>query len=215
MTLIKTPSGVCPFHGDCFEGLASGAAMEKRWGQRGDTLPNDHPAWELEVGYIAQAHTLIQAFNAIARIAAPSLLFKLEAIVHPDDVVKYISPKESQLSYNPLLMALLWNSLATRQINLLSQTLVRRFKIHPETAWVNYVRSHDDIGWAFSDEDAALLGVNGRDHRRFLNEFYRGRFNSALPSMTGKPALGPMSPRPSTRVPSLTTATVFHLLVYS
>jgi len=47
--------GVCPFHGDCFEGLASGAAMEKRWRQRGDTLPNDHPAWELEVEYIAQA----------------------------------------------------------------------------------------------------------------------------------------------------------------
>lgn len=129
---------------------------------------------------LPQAHTLIQAFNAIARIAAPLLLFKSEAIVHPDDVVKYISPKESQLSYNPLLMALLWNSLATRQINLLSQALVRRFKIHPETAWVNYVRSHDDIGWGFSDEDAALLGVNGGDHRRFLNEFYRGNFEGSF-----------------------------------
>lgn len=47
--------GVCPFHGDCFEGLASGAAMEKRWGQSGDTLPKDHPAWELEAEYISQA----------------------------------------------------------------------------------------------------------------------------------------------------------------
>ena len=47
--------GVCPFHGDCFEGLASGVAIEKRWGQRGGTLPNDHPAWELEADYIAQA----------------------------------------------------------------------------------------------------------------------------------------------------------------
>ena len=129
---------------------------------------------------LPQAHALIQAFNAVARIAAPSLLFKSEAIVHPDDVVKYISPTESQLSYNSLLMALLWNSLATRKINLLSQALVKRFKIHPETAWVNYVRSHDDIGWGFSDEDAALLGVNGRDHRRFLNEFYRGRFDGSF-----------------------------------
>jgi hypothetical protein len=41
---------------------------------------------------------------------------------------------------------------------------------------VNYVRCHDDIGWTFSDEDAAKLGVNGNDHRSFLNEFYRGRF---------------------------------------
>jgi glycosidase len=122
------------------------------------------------------AHILIQAFNAVARIASPALLFKSEAIVHPDDVVKYISPDECQASYNPLLMALLWNSLATRKVKLLSQALATRFKIHPETAWVNYVRVHDDIGWTFSDEDAALIGVNGNDHRRFLNEFYRGRF---------------------------------------
>ena len=73
-------------------------------------------------------------------------------------------------------MALLWNSLATRKIRLLSQALTTRFKINSETAWVNYVRVHDDIGWTFSDEDAATLGVNGNDHRHFLNEFYRGRF---------------------------------------
>jgi len=129
---------------------------------------------------LPEAHTLIQAFNAVARIAAPALVFKSEAIVHPDDVVKYISSSECQLSYNPLLMALLWNSLATRKIDLLSQALATRFKIHPETTWVNYVRVHDDIGWTFSDEDAALLGINGNDHRRFLNEFYRGRFNGSF-----------------------------------
>jgi amylosucrase len=122
------------------------------------------------------AHTLIRAFNAVARIASPALLFKSEAIVHPDEVVKYIAPDECQLSYNPLLMALLWNSLATRKVRLLSQALASRFRIDPACAWVNYVRVHDDIGWTFSDEDAAVLGVNGYDHRRFLNEFYRGRF---------------------------------------
>ena len=129
---------------------------------------------------LPEAHQLIQAFNAVARIASPALLFKSEAIVHPDDVVKYISPGECQLSYNPLLMALLWNSLATRKADLLSQALATRFKIHPETAWVNYVRVHDDIGWTFSDEDAALLNMNGNDHRRFLNEFYRGRFDGSF-----------------------------------
>jgi amylosucrase len=125
---------------------------------------------------LPETHTLIQAFNASARIAAPALLFKSEAIVHPDEVVKYIDPQECQLSYNPLMMALLWNSLATRKTRLLSQALATRFEINPSSAWVNYVRSHDDIGWTFSDEDAALLGVNAHDHRHFLNEFYRGRF---------------------------------------
>ncbi len=129
---------------------------------------------------LPEAHVLIKAFNSVARIASPALIFKSEAIVHPDDVVKYISPEEAQISYNPLLMALLWNTLATRKIDLLSQALATRFKIHPETAWVNYVRVHDDIGWTFSDEDAAMLGINGNDHRRFLNEFYRGRFNGSF-----------------------------------
>src|SRR6186997_1292884 len=41
-----------------------------------------------------EAHMIIQAFNALARIAAPAMLFKSEAIVHPDDVVKYIDPEE-------------------------------------------------------------------------------------------------------------------------
>lgn len=47
--------GFCPFHKDCFEGLASGPALEKRWGQKAETLPPDHPAWELEAHYIALA----------------------------------------------------------------------------------------------------------------------------------------------------------------
>lgn len=122
------------------------------------------------------AHKLIRAFNATARIASPALVFKSEAIVHPDEVVKYISPGECQLSYNPLLMALLWNSLATRKVDLLAQALESRFNLPDGTAWVNYVRVHDDIGWTFSDEDAALFGINAYDHRQFLNEFYRGRF---------------------------------------
>lgn len=125
---------------------------------------------------LPQAHLLVQAFNALLRIAAPSLLFKSEAIVHPDEVVRYISGDECQLSYNPLLMALLWNSLATREVRLLRHSMGQRFKIPDECAWVNYVRCHDDIGWTFDDGDAAALGINGYDHRRFLNAFYTGRF---------------------------------------
>jgi fructokinase len=45
--------GFCPFHKDCFEGLAAGPAIKARWGKRGEDLPANHPAWELEAHYVA------------------------------------------------------------------------------------------------------------------------------------------------------------------
>ncbi|MBG6056025.1 amylosucrase [Salinibacterium sp. CAN_S4] len=125
---------------------------------------------------LPEAHMLLQAFNAACAIGAPSLLFKSEAIVHPDEVIEYIDPEECQLSYNPLQMALIWSSLATRDVALLRQALAGRNELPAGTSWVNYVRSHDDIGWTFADEDAAELGIDGFEHRRFLNAFYVDRF---------------------------------------
>lgn len=129
-----------------------------------------------------QAHLLIQAFNCCLKIVAPSVVFKSEAIVHPDEVIKYIHKDECQLSYNPLLMALIWESLATRKTQLLTQSMRKSFDISSDCAWVNYARCHDDIGWTFDDTLAANLGINGNDHRHFLNQFYTGRFEGSFAS---------------------------------
>ena len=48
-----TFEGSCPFHGDCWEGLAAGPAIHARWGRAGDELPSDHEAWAMEARYIA------------------------------------------------------------------------------------------------------------------------------------------------------------------
>ncbi len=48
-------AGVCPYHGDCLEGMASGPALQARWGVPGHELSADHPAWEIEAHYIAQS----------------------------------------------------------------------------------------------------------------------------------------------------------------
>ena len=125
---------------------------------------------------LPQAHTLIKAFQSVARLACPSLLFKSEAIVHPDEIIRYIDPRECQLSYNPLLMAELWEASATKDARLLALSLRKRHRLPPGCAWINYIRCHDDIGWTFADEDAAELGIKGGDHRAFLNSFYLGDF---------------------------------------
>ncbi|MBR9981550.1 MAG: alpha-glucosidase C-terminal domain-containing protein [Desulfatitalea sp.] len=127
-----------------------------------------------------EAHTLISAFNALVQIVAPSVIFKSEAIVHPDEVVEYIHPHQCQLSYNPLLMALLWEALATREVKLLAYAMRHRSRIPEGCTWVNYLRCHDDIGWTFADEDARAVGIDPGGHRHFLNTFYTGRFPGAF-----------------------------------
>ncbi len=46
-------SGVCPYHGSCLEGLASGPAIEARWGAPAHELPAEHEVWQLEAHYLA------------------------------------------------------------------------------------------------------------------------------------------------------------------
>jgi amylosucrase len=129
---------------------------------------------------LPQTHVLIRAFNALARIAAPGLIFKSEAIVHPDEVLRYIDERECQLSYNPLLMALIWESVATRKTDLLRRSIEGRHNLPDGCAWCNYLRGHDDIGWTFDDNDAWRLGIDPYRHRRFLNDFYTGQFDGSF-----------------------------------
>ena len=47
--------GVCPYHGNCLEGVAAGPAIEKRYGKKGHDLAEDKKVWEIEAFYLAQA----------------------------------------------------------------------------------------------------------------------------------------------------------------
>ncbi len=128
-----------------------------------------------------EAHLLLQAFRALTRLAAPGLALKAEAIVGPEMLVQYLGAHdryqpECDLAYDNQLMVMLWSTLATRDVRLARHALSRRRPAPVPTAWVSYLRCHDDIGWAVSDADAAAAGLGGFEHRRFLNEFFAGRF---------------------------------------
>jgi amylosucrase/maltose alpha-D-glucosyltransferase/alpha-amylase len=103
-----------------------------------------------------------------------------EAIVAPEDVRKYLHPDECPLSYNPQLMALLWEAMATRDVRVLRESMAAQVNLPTGCTWLNYVRSHDDIGWAFSDEEVRAAGFDPLEHRRFLTRFYTGAFEGSF-----------------------------------
>src|SRR3712207_193052 len=134
-----------------------------------------------------EGHTVLQLLHALTRVAAPGVIFKAEAIVSPEDLVPYLGGHERyrpecELAYHNQLMVLLWSSLATQDARLAVAWLRRMRPIPPTTTWVTYVRGHDDIGWAVTDEDAGAIGAGGFAHRRFLNDFYSGRFPGSYAS---------------------------------
>jgi fructokinase len=83
--------GACPFHGDCFEGLASGTAIRQRWGHSAETLPPGHPAWELEANYIALAMV-----NVIV-LLSPGRIILGGGVMHQQDLFPLVHKKISQL----------------------------------------------------------------------------------------------------------------------
>ncbi len=128
-----------------------------------------------------EVHSITQALRTVARIAAPALIFKAEAIVGPTDLVPYLgvgrhTGKVSDLAYQNSLMVQIWSALAAKDTRLFCSAM-NRFPAKPTTAaWATYLRCHDDIGWAIDDGDAASVGLNGFEHRRFLSEFYAGLY---------------------------------------
>jgi amylosucrase len=128
-----------------------------------------------------ETHLLLEGFRALLRMAAPAVLFKAEAIVPPGQLVQYLGAHERQrpecdLAYHNQLMVVLWSSVATRDSRLAAHALERMRTPPPHTTWLTYVRCHDDIGWAITEEDAAAGGVDGFAHRSFLIDFFAGNF---------------------------------------
>lgn len=86
-----TYQGACPFHANCLEGLASGPAIEGRWGQKGETLSENVKVWELEAEYIAQA--LVN----YACILSPQRIILGGGVMHQTQLLPMIRKRFAQL----------------------------------------------------------------------------------------------------------------------
>ncbi len=128
-----------------------------------------------------EAHLLLQLMKDCCQVTAPGVLFIAEAIVAPGEIAKYfgedaINAKECEIAYNATLMALLWDAVATKNATLLNQG-IKNLPLKLERAtWLNYVRCHDDIGLGFDDRDVQSAGHDPLRHRRFLIDYFTGRF---------------------------------------
>ncbi|WP_297626711.1 alpha-amylase family protein [Nocardioides sp.] len=126
-----------------------------------------------------EVHELTRALRTVARIAAPAVVFKAEAIVGPADLPAYLgvgdhAGRVSDLAYHNGLMVQIWSMLASGDTRLAAHALQQVPQPPSTTAWATYVRCHDDIGWAISDEDAHAVGIDPYAHRRFLSDWYSG-----------------------------------------
>ncbi|NUB46376.1 alpha-amylase [Fertoebacter nigrum] len=129
-----------------------------------------------------EVHMILQALRACSRIATPALIHLEEAIVAPAEMLPYFGRgrhdgKEGNLAYHNSLMVQFWSALATRDTTMMTHVLRTHFPpVLSNATYATYIRCHDDIGWAITDEDAAALGISGPGHRAYLSEFYEGGF---------------------------------------
>lgn len=130
---------------------------------------------------LREVHQLIEMMHIIKEIVCPSLVLLGEAIVEPDEIIKYFGKEspECNLLYNANLMVNIFNAFATRDVKLLEQDQMR-FRAPESSCFINYVRCHDDIGWGLNERIMYSLGMNPLDHRSFLNDFYSGKFKGSF-----------------------------------
>lgn len=137
-----------------------------------------------KIGTISQnlpeAHTLISLFRMCLQVIAPGVVLLAEAIVAPRDIIKYFGENqyegnECEIAYNASLMALLWNSIATKKCSLMLKSLKGIPGKPIDSTWINYIRCHDDIGLGYDDDFVREMGWEPFPHKQFILNYYCGR----------------------------------------
>lgn len=163
-------------------------------GERAATAPSAFAALADDILFVAErgvgvlridptpfgddAEAVLQGLHSVLAIAAPATALMAAAGERGD--LAALAPDACLLADDPVPSALTWEALATRDARLLQRGLDHRPAPPEGTARVTHVRSADAVRWTFADTDAAELGLDPHAHRRFLNEFYTGRFDGSF-----------------------------------
>ena len=126
---------------------------------------------------LPEVHFLLQVFKMSGQIVAPGIAYIAEAIVAPNEIIKYFGEgdaagNECDVAYNATFMALSWEAIASQNTDLLRKSMNVVPKKPTNTTWINYARCHDDIGLGFEDYLIHELGKNPLQHRLYMLKYY-------------------------------------------
>jgi amylosucrase len=134
---------------------------------------------------LPEVHSLLQLFKLCGQIVAPGVAYIAEAIVAPEEIIKYFGEDlaqgdECDIAYNANFMALSWEALATKSTNLLKKSMKAVPTKPRNTTWINYARCHDDIGLGFDDKLVSEMGLSSLQHRLYILKHYCDGFNGSF-----------------------------------
>lgn len=129
---------------------------------------------------LPEAHRLISLFRMCLQVIPPGVMLLAEAIVAPRNILKYfgenlLEGNACEVAYNASLMALLWNSIATKKASLRVKSLTDISSKSNDGTWINYIRCHDDIGLVYDDDFVRSMGWDPKSHKQFILDYYCGK----------------------------------------
>ena len=128
---------------------------------------------------LPRVHTIVRMIRIILEAVAPATILKGEVVMAPKELAAYFGTREKpecHLLYGVSSMVNIWGALAAEDIRLL-KCQVEDFLALPEhSAFVNYVRCHDDIGWGFDENKEKEFGIDPLLHKIYQYRFWEGDF---------------------------------------
>lgn len=128
---------------------------------------------------LPRVHTIVRMIRLMLEAVAPAAILKGEVVMAPKELAAYFGTEEKpecHLLYGVSAMVNIWGALASEDIRLLKCQIEDLLALPSHSAFVNYVRCHDDIGWGFDERKEAELGIDPLLHKIFQYRFWSGEF---------------------------------------
>ncbi|MCF0134353.1 MAG: Beta-galactosidase C-terminal domain, partial [Blautia sp.] len=132
---------------------------------------------------LPQVHKIVRMMRMICEIVCPGVLLLGEVVMEPSKVVPYfgtVEKPECHMLYNVTTMATIWNTVATRDVRLLKEQMIKVTQLPREYVFLNYLRCHDDIGWGLDYDWMRQFGTTEVPHKKYLNDFLTGNWPGAF-----------------------------------